>query len=225
MSHLSCYNRRAGDLWVHSRPHQCNNVLMYYLCVCTPHMTAHILLWETAHSKHINDGSQWNAAFWFLKFGRNSNSTKMHSKASLACPNKIIHVSISQSELWCLDFWTLEPKFYQMEFPHMDGKSKKTRTFSRAGDFPDTPFHYVVWKAAEKLLWPLTAVAGSSSVASVWAVAVECTPWLHTSASMFTVAGRTPEGMNTDKHTQEGKNKFGPINSEKFEKETHASVK
>lgn len=177
---------------------------MYYLGVCTPHMTAHILLWETTHSKHINDGSQWNAAFWFLKFGRNSNSTKM--------------------QLWCLDFWTLKPKFYQMEFPHMDGKSKKTRTLSRAGDFPDTPFHHVVWKAAEKLLWLLTAVAGSSSVASVWAVAVEGAPWLHTSASMLTVAGRAPEGMHTDKNTQEGKNLFGPINSEKFEKETHTSV-
>lgn len=93
---------------------------------------------------------------------------------------------------------------------HGKAKSKKTRNFSRAGDFPDTPFHHIVWKAAEKLLWLLTAVAGSSSVASVWAVAVEGAPWLHTPASMFTVAGRAPEGMNTDKYTQEGKKSIWP---------------
>lgn len=54
-----------------------------------------------------------------------------------------------------------------------------------------------------KICWCLTAVAGGSSVATVWAVAMEGAPWLSASASVFAVTGRTP-GRQRDTDTDRG---------------------
>lgn len=51
-----------------------------------------------------------------------------------------------------------------------------------------------------KVCWCLTAVAGGSSVSTVWAAAVEGAPWLSASTSVFTVTGRTP-GIQRDTDT------------------------